>query len=227
MDIIERVKEIVKPQYDALECWVHSWQHVEDVVKNAKKLAELEGVNSIPCIIAAYCHDLGRIEEEARKKRGDSPLPHALLSIEPTMKVLQQIGISGVKFNEIIEAVAVHSYRIYEGDNNIAKVLQDADKIGSGFGPYRILTIIKYYGGKDYVNVEEIVNNKNNPKKLQELCDISLKQLECPALEQIKRGINFVLEWFDMFNTKSAQILIKPEEYEYFLQIKSLLEKRN
>jgi len=218
MDIVEKVKELVKPQYDTLECWVHAWPHIQDVVENAKKLAELENADVDECVIAALCHDLGRIEEEARKKRGDSPLPHALLSIEPTMKVLQQVGISGVKFNEIIEAVAVHSYRIYEGDNNIAKVLQDADKIGSGFGPYRILTIIKYYGGKDYVNVEEIVNNKNNPEKLQELCDISLKQLEGPALEQIKRGINFVLEWFDMFNTNSAKSIMTGKD-KYLTEI--------
>ena len=208
MNALEKVKELVKPQYDTLECWVHAWPHIEDVAKNAQRIAEEENADVDCCVIAAYCHDLGRIEEEARKKRGDSPLPHALLSIEPTMKVLQQIGISGVKFNEIIEAVAVHSYRVYEGKNNVARVLQDADKMSSGFGPYRILTIIKYFTGKDYVDSEEIINNKDNQEKLEELCRISLKQLNNKAMEEVKKAISFVLEWFEMLHTNSAKSLM-------------------
>ncbi len=212
MIIVEKVKELVKPEYNKLGCWVHSWPHIEDVVENARKIAIGENADVGSCVVAAYCHDLGRIEEEKRKQRGDSPLPHALLSIEPTIKVLQEAGISGAEFNKIVEAVAVHSYRVYEGKNDIARILQDADKMSSGFGPYRILTIIKYYSGKDYVSVEEITNNKNNQERLQELCEASLKQLDGAALEKLKAGIGYVLEWFEMLHTKTAQNLMSGKE---------------
>jgi len=226
MEITEKVRELVKPQYDTLECWVHRWQHIEDVAKNAKRLAELENANIISCIIAAYCHDLGRIEEETRKKRGEIPLPHALLSIEPTMKILQKVGISGVDFDEIVEAVAVHSYRVYEGNNMIAKILQDADKISSGFGPYRVLSAIKYTGGKDCVNPKEIETNKNNFDVLKRLVDVSLEKLDNSSSKKIKKGMDFVIEWFDMFHTKSAEAMIKKEEKEYFIGIRNILTGR-
>jgi hypothetical protein len=219
---VEKILVFVKPQYEALECWIHRWPHIHDVMENAKKLAELENADIDACVIAALCHDLGRIEEETRKLKGQSPLPHALLSIEPTIKILQQVGISGVKFNEIIEAVAVHSYKDYAGNNTVAKILRDADKMGSGFGPYRLLNIIRYFGGRDYVNPEEIINNKDNPEKLQELCEASLSQMESLVLKKVKEGIDFILEWFGMFHTKSAQNILAGED-KYLRVVKNSL----
>lgn len=225
MNITEKVREIVKPQYDTLDCWVHSWPHVERVSANADTIAKMENLDPTFCVISAYCHDLGRIEEEARKQKKESPLPHALLSIEPTVKVLQQVGISGVNFNEIVEAVAVHSYRVYEGKNNVARVLQDADKL-NGFGPYGIIGAVKYFGGKDYVSPEEIKANRDNREKMVELCNQSLKQAEGSVLDGTIRGLGFVLEWYDMLHTKSAREIIR-EEYEYTKQVlENLVKKR-
>ncbi len=216
MEKSEIVRNIVKPQYDTLECWVHSWPHIERVSANAGTLARLECVNPEPCLISAYCHDLGRIEEEKRKQRKENPLPHALLSIEPTVLALQQAGVTGVEFDEIVEAVAVHSYRVYEGQNNIAKILQDADKM-NGFGPYGIIGAFKYFGGMDYVDPKEIQAQRNNRKALEVLCDKSSAQAEKPVMEKVIKGLTFVLGWYDMLHTKSARELIR-EEYEYTKQ---------
>ena len=225
MEILQKIRELVKPQYDELKCWVHSWMHIEDVVKNAEKLANLEGINPIPCIIAAYCHDLGRVEEERRKKRGEIPLPHALLSIEPTIKVLQAVGISGIEFDEIVEAVTVHSYRVYEGNNNVAKILQDADKT-TGLESRAFLDIINYFGEKDYVNPNEIIKNKDNKEKIRELNDYSLKQIEKgPMLEGVMKGLRIKIEWWDMFHTKHARLLAQ-EGYEYLIKCKDYLIKK-
>lgn len=224
MSITERVRDLVKPQYDTLECWVHSWSHIERVSANAETIAKMENLNPTYCVISAYCHDLGRVEEEERKRRGDSPLHHAFLSIEPTVKVLQEVGISGVDFNEVVEAVAVHSYRVYEGKNNAARVLQDADKM-NGFGPYGILGAVKYFGGRDYVNPAEILANRNNREKIAESCDRSLEQAEWSVLEKTIKGLTFVIEWYDILHTKSAKSLIK-EEYEYTKQVLKNLVKR-
>ena len=224
MDIAEKVRALVKPQYDTLECWVHSWPHVERVSNNANIVARMENLNPTFCVIAAYCHDLGRIGEEERKRKGESPLPHALLSIEPTVQVLQNVGVSGVDFNEIVEAVAIHSYRIYEGKNNVARVLQDADKM-NGFGPYGILGGFKYFGGKDYVDTKEIQSNRNNREKLIELCNISMEKADKSVLEKTVKGVIFAMEWYDMLHTNSAKQLIK-EEYEYNKQVLADLIKR-
>jgi HD superfamily phosphodiesterase len=224
MEITERVRELVKPQYDKLECWVHSWPHIERVSSNANVIANMEKLEPTYCVISAYCHDLGRIKEEERKQEKVFPLPHALLSIEPTVKVLQQVGISGVDFNEIVEAVAVHSYRVYEGKNNVAKVLQDADKL-NGFGPYGIIGAVKYFGGKDYVPPEEIQANRDNRKKMVELCNQSLEKAEGNVLDGTIKGLGFVLEWYNMLHTKSAREIIR-EEYEYTQQVLADLVKR-
>ena len=112
MDITTRVKNLVKPKYNELECWSHKWLHVEDVAENSERLAQLENANVNSCIIAAYCHDLGRIEEE----KGNTT-PHAALSIEPTKNILRKVGISGEDFDRIVEAVAVHSMKKYSGKN--------------------------------------------------------------------------------------------------------------
>jgi hypothetical protein len=222
MELIEKVRNLVKPQYDELECWVHRWPHVEDVAKNSWQIAECERTNVRSCVIASYCHDLGRIQEEKRKQNGENPLPHALLSIEPTVKVLQSVGISGVDFNEIIEAVTIHSYKVYEGNNIVAKVLQDADKISSGFGPYRLLGIIKYFTGKDYVSSNEIIINKKNPEKLYPLCEISLKSLEKEDRQKVIKGISFNLEWQDMMHTDTAKEMIKGEQ-DYLRSVRNYL----
>ncbi|MBT4135730.1 hypothetical protein HOD75_04330 [archaeon] len=212
-NILDHTYALVKPQYDTLDCWVHSWPHVERVSDNAKLVAQKEGLDYILPVISAYCHDLGRIEEEVMKSRGDSNVPpHALLSIEPTAEVLRTIGLSGKDFGEVIEAVTVHSYRVYEGGNNVAKVLQDADKM-NGFGPYGILGAFKYFGNKDLISPEDIVENRNNPAVLWDFCDKSLDEASPECLKGTLRGLGFVLEWYDMLHTDSAKRIITPEYY--------------
>jgi HD superfamily phosphodiesterase len=223
MNRLNKVIELVKPQYDRLDCWVHSWPHIERVTKNIIRITELEGVSFDSPLISGYCHDLGRIEEEARKERGESPLPHALLSIEPTIGVLQAVKISGVDFDEIVEAVTVHSYKTYEGNNLTAKILQDGDKL-NGFGPYGVLGAIKYFGGIDYVDPKEIVANKEDRNATEELCNKSLTLCKGETLKKVIKGLGFVLEWYDMLHTKSAKNIIR-EEYEYTKQIRKDLIK--
>lgn len=226
MEILEQVKDIVKPQYDTLDCWVHSWPHVEKVTANTDLVASAEGHTGqdyVNCMVSAYCHDLGRIEEEARKQRGDGALPHALFSIEPTVDILREVGISGVDFAKIVEAVAVHSYRVYDGPNEVAKILQDGDKM-NGFGPFGIIGAVKYFGGKDYVSPKNVVENRDNREVLHELCLESFRGInELPVKTKTLKGLGFVIEWYDMLHTDSAKKLIK-EEYKYTKEMKKYLE---
>jgi HD superfamily phosphodiesterase len=225
MDITDRVRELVKPKYDALKDWPHRWPHIQDVVEKSETLTKMENISPVTsCLIAGYCHDLGRVEEEARKQRGDSSLHHALLSIEPTVGVLQKVGISEVDFDEIVEAVAVHSYRIYEGKNNVARILQDADKM-SGLSSWGIVSLTKYFAGKDYIDGEEILKNWKDKKKIRELSDLVLPQIERGIVEGVMKGLKIVTEWYDMFHTKSAKSLMT-EDYEYLMRCKEYLIKK-
>ena len=222
MDILKKVEELVKPQYDMQEDWIHSWMHIKDVVDNSKKLCGMEGINPFLCIIAAYCHDLGRIEEEKRKSRGEPFLPHALLSIKPTIDILNKVGISGTDFAKIIEAVTIHSYRIYEGDNEVAQILQDADKL-TGLGHRGFLDIIKYFGGKDFIDADKIIEFGNNEIMLKEFDKYSLEQLEKDSLlNDVIKGLDFKINYENLFHTKSVKILAR-ERIEYFKKLKEIL----
>ncbi|MAH03322.1 hypothetical protein CMI39_00880 [Candidatus Pacearchaeota archaeon] len=212
--ILNSIREFVKPKYEKLKCWVHKWHHVERVAYYSGILAELENADKESCIIAAYCHDLGRIEEEKLKTEKGSSSPHPLLSIEPTIKILQENGISGVKFSEIIEAIIVHSYKIYDGNNKVAQILQDADKM-AGLGFHGILDAVKYFGGKDYIDSKKIRDNQKDSRKLKEFCGEIFRKIEKDVLEKTLRGLKFKSEWFDMLHTESAKKIIR-KDYEDF-----------
>lgn len=222
--ILEQIKNIVKPQYDRLDSWVHSWHHIERVFNNSQQLASLEGVDSINPGISAYCHDLGRITEEERKKTGKLFIPHALFSIESTVNVLKKVGVSGKDFGEIIEAVAVHSYWVYEGKNNSAKILQDADKM-AGFDYYGLLSTIPFFTGKNYISPKEIIKNKNNPEKLKEFWDRASNKLTKEELISTIKGIEFVLEWYDKIHFSSAKKLLEKNYLIHQKEKSSLINK--
>ncbi len=226
MNIINKIRELVKPQYERLECWTHKWPHIEDVVEKSEILTKMENISPVePCLIAGYCHDLGRIEEGTRKQKGEYPLPHALLSIEPTIQVLQKVGISGIDFDEIVEAVAVHSYKVYDGKNNVARILQDADKM-SGMSTWGIVAMCKYFAGKDYMNGEEILRNWRDKKKIRELSDYVLTKIEGGKIfEGMMKGLKILTEWYDMFHTQSAKDLMA-EDYEYLIKCREYLIKK-
>ena len=226
MNVVEKVRALTKPQYDLLKDWPHRWPHIQDVVEKSETLTRMENISSVvSCLIAGYCHDLGRVEEGKRKERGDPPLHHAVLSIEPTVRVLDEVDISGVDFDEIVEAVAIHSYRVYEGKNNVARILQDADKM-SGLSSWGIVSLTRYFAGVDYIDGEEILKNWKDKKKIRELSDFVLPQIEGGKIvEGVMKGLRIVTEWYDMFHTKSAKTLMT-EDYEYLMKCKEFLAKK-
>jgi hypothetical protein len=225
-EILHKVKDLVKPLYGQLDCWVHRWPHIQDVAERSEALVYFEDLSSSlqPYLIASYCHDLGRVEEEKRKRRREEPIPHALLSIEPTVGILQGIGIRGIDFNSIVEAVTVHSYRVYKGENNIARILQDADKM-SGLSSWGIVALTKYFAGKDYINGEDILNNWRDKKKIRELSDFVLSQIEKDIVEKVMTGLKIVTEWYDMFHTESARKIVQ-EDYEYLIMCRKHLSEK-
>jgi len=224
-----KIEQLVRPEYDRLRHWAHAWPHVERVAENARKLAGIVRADPVPCQIAAYCHDLGRIVEESLNhgrniELGD--LDHALYSIEKTVDVLRAVGISGYEFDSIVGAVAVHSDKLYYGKNLIAKVLRDADKKES-LGPWGILRMSNDFY-HDIVDAEKILKNKNNQKKMKNFAEETLKSIKGSRKKtsEFIRIIDFSLEWIEerMMDTSQGYSFVQ-QEYEYTRKAKEFLKE--
>ncbi len=217
--LLEKTKQLVKPQYNEIDNWTHGWPHITNVRDTSFQLAKRKGAKKDITGIIAYCHDLGRIIEEKEK------LPdHATLSVEPTIRVLDQLtpALSQHDFGTIIGAIAVHSDFNYVGNKEYAKILRDADKVDS-LGAWGILRSIKFTLKKDFVPQEEILKNQNNPKALEELAEKSIFILkkQPKSKEKYRLNLNKISEWIEkeLFHLKSTYNLFS-DKMEYILNVK-------
>jgi HD superfamily phosphodiesterase len=210
--LLLQVKDEVRPTYKKIKIWTHGWLHVVGVVKAAKKLAEMEHVDPVLCQIAAYCHDLGRLEEEEKGLANyipGSPSPHAEMSVAPTKVILKKIGIRGDDADDIIEAVKIHNVRKYRGKNKIALILQDADRC-DGYGKLAILRFVAF-------NCEIDIPEPKNSKEIDKLTDKAEKILikDSAKRQRMIETLEFVFGWRDkLANTESFKKIIT-EGYAY------------
>lgn len=209
-DLLKEVEDLAKPTYVQVKVWCHGWQHVLAVVKAAKAIAEMENVDPVLCQIAAYCHDLGRLEEEEKNQvnfKPGSPSSHAAMSYIPTKKILDQIRINGKDAEDILEAVKIHNIRKYEGPNKVALILQDADR-ADGFGKFAILRFANF-------NCEiDIPEPENNEDELFEEVRQILKTDKAKR-ERMIETLEYVFGWVDdLANTESLRKYIA-DGYEF------------
>jgi len=205
-DLLNQVEDLAKPTYAKVSIWCHGWLHVLGVVRAAKALAEMEGVDPTLCQIAAYCHDLGRAEEEKKSLvnfKPGSPSPHAAMAVAPTKLILEKIGITGKDAEDIVEAVKIHNIRKYEGPNKIALILQDADR-ADGFGKFAILRFANF-------NCEIDIPEPSDDFQIEQLLE-KVKQIL--KQDKVKRDrmietLNYVFGWVDeLANTKSLRTYV-------------------
>jgi HD superfamily phosphodiesterase len=205
--ILKKVEVLAKPTYDKLKVWAHGWLHVVNVVDAAEKIARAEKADIVACKIAAYCHDLGRLEEEKRglvNTNPGSPSSHAILGVKPTEKILDEVGISGKTRDQIIEAVKLHNIRKYKGDNKILTILQDADRV-DGFSKLAILRFAAF-------NLELPINPPKNKKDIDREFSLIDKQLEGDVEKSRKmiKVLDFAVSWYeDLMNLKSTAIICR------------------
>jgi len=226
-----QVESLVRPQYARIKCWSHGWPHILGVRKTSVQLSMAENQDSLPCEIAALCHDLGRVveEQEGAVSNALGFQNHAILSIEPTVKVLKRARIEGYLFNAIIEAVATHSYRDYQGRNMVARILRDSDK-GDALGPFGVLRTARYQFGRDLADTNAIIENLDNPRVIASLAEETLNLIrQDPKLaEQYTKVLDFILEWEEkrMFDTKSAYQLFK-NDIDYTRKARKLINSKS
>lgn len=219
-EILASIRQEVKPIYQKLKCWAHGWKHIEKVVDSARILAEMEGADLLNCQIAAYCHDLGRLEEEERglvDSRPRTSLGHAEFSLKPAEKILDKYGINSVAKEKILEAIKVHPIKKYEGDNEIALILQDADR-SNGFGPMGILRLAVFNCELD---IDEPTDDQDVLKKVEQVREMLNK--DEAKKKRMLETLGYVAAWYDvLLNTKSAKKYLL-EDYRYNQEfIKSL-----
>lgn len=209
---LKNVEKLVKPIYLKIKIWTHGWQHVLNVVEAARKIAEMEGVDPLSCQIAAYCHDLGRLEEEERglaKYKAGSPSSHAVLSVKPTKEILDTLALDQKTKDQIIEAVQLHNIRKYEGDNKILLILQDADR-ADGFNKFSILRFAHF-------NLEMEFEQPKNDFEIEEKYKWVVGAIAKDQIlkEKMIHTLEYVMPWYDeLMNTKSAKVLLK-DGYEF------------
>ena len=209
---LKKVEELVKPTYLKIKIWTHGWMHVQNVVEAARRIAEMEGVDPLPCQLAAYCHDLGRLEEEDRglvKYKAGSPSAHAVLSVKPTEKILDALDLDQKTKNHIIEAVKLHNIRKYEGDNKILSILQDADR-ADGFNKFSILRFAHF-------NLEMKCDQPKNDLEIEEKFKWVVSEIAKDQIlkDKMVHTLEYVMPWYDeLMNTPSAKIILK-DGYEF------------
>jgi len=195
---LEQAEDMVMPGYKKTN-WCHGWPHILRVRDNAKTLAEIVGADPMLCQMAAYFHDLGRIVE---KRDNSAPelgkTLHYLDSIVPSFNYLKELGASEYETAVVVEAVTVHSNKLYYGRNDVARVLRDCDK-KDAFGPWGTLRQVADNLGRDFVPTEDILKHANDPKIIGELAYKTLDEVkkDRELKSKLLEVIVFVSEWIE------------------------------
>ena len=220
---LARVRELVKPIYQKLKIWPHGWYHVEDVVRFARLIAEKEGENTYLCQLAAYLHDLGRLQEEKRGPVNRTPgtQGHAELSIEPARQILDSIKELKTKEKKaILEAIRFHSLKKFPTRNPIGLVLQDADR-WDGMGKFGIMRTAVFNAE---MPIKEAEARSNPDKVLEKILNFASDNKN--QRDKLIRAMQFVVEWYNTLNTKSSRGLLK-KDWEFSKKYLRKLEELN
>lgn len=211
-DLLFKVKNLVEPTYKQVKVWCHGWTHVLNVVSAAEAIAKMENVDPVLCQIAAYCHDLGRLEEEQKSLvnfKPGAPSAHAVMSAKPTKKILDEVGISGQDADDIVEAVKIHNIRKYDGPNKIALILQDADR-SDGFGKFAVLRFANF---NCEIDISEPQSEKKVDESITKVKDIFKR--DSIKRQRMVETLEYVFDWCDVLaNTESLKRYIR-ENYDF------------
>ena len=128
--IVSRVRERVRILFKDYPVPAHSFDHVSRVRHWAVKIAAAEGANIFLCELAAWLHDIGRVEEEIRGKK------HHEVSYEMCREWFKENRVFDLLTLEekliILYAVRYH-WNDMANKYDVAWILRDADKL-DGFG---------------------------------------------------------------------------------------------
>ncbi len=128
--VVSHVRERVRILFKNYPVPAHGFDHVSRVRNWAVKIAKAESVNVFLCELAAWFHDIGRVEEKKRQK------PHHEVSYEMCREWFKTDRVFDLMTAEekliILYAVRYH-WNDMANQYDVAWILRDADKL-DGFG---------------------------------------------------------------------------------------------
>lgn len=189
-DVLNQIQGICEERYGKLLDLTHGITHVKEVVKISEKIAREEKLKEKDIFlvkIAAWLHDLGRIDEQETKLE----INHAEGSYRQARNILKnfqsKIGREGTY--KILQAIREHNLAILDHKENlITKILQDADR-GSNLSILGIYRILLY---KKLLKLREL-GIKEDKKMIEEelIMEIKKKEKKKEAVKWIKYLIGF------------------------------------
>jgi uncharacterized protein len=127
MKIIDEIKKIAE-DLNSKNRGCHAFDHTERVHELCKHIGEKEKANMEVLSIAAYLHDIGRIDQDS----SNGGVCHAEAGAKRARKILEKYNLSKEKLENIIHCIETHRFRGNNKPKTLeAKVLYDADKIDS------------------------------------------------------------------------------------------------
>ncbi|PJE70152.1 hypothetical protein COU97_01145 [Candidatus Shapirobacteria bacterium CG10_big_fil_rev_8_21_14_0_10_48_15] len=131
---------------------VHDITHVERVVKNTRAICQGEGIDSFIPEVAAWLHDIGRLQEIQAQADGKK-IYHAEESAKQVPAILEPFKpeLGEETIIAVQDAVARHSLPNAENDSQLVKILKDADKL-DGLGSIGFFRVFAFYPERPIYN---------------------------------------------------------------------------
>ncbi len=155
-----KIKEFATEHYPEFE-GLHGLPHVKRVLQNARRIHAHEG-GSWPLIEAiVWLHDIGRKDEEKKKKN------HAILSAKSSGDFLKSLNVSSQDIQEIRHGILGHSYSMGGKPQTLeAQIASDADKLDA-LGAVGLFRVCAYQGKKGFGITEVIAHIDEKILKLE------------------------------------------------------------
>jgi uncharacterized protein len=148
---LQKIREIVKEELSSSH---HDIEHIERVYSLCLHLAKYESNVDLETLkTAALLHDIARFKEFQDKT---GTIEHAALGAEMAEDVLEKLGYSKEKIEQVKHCIIVHRYRRDRKPMTMeAMILFDADKLDAlgAVGVARAFMMAGHYNQRIYSNV--------------------------------------------------------------------------
>ena len=162
MNIEKEIKNVKKDACDYFKgvFGSHDWDHVERVYKLALHIGEKEGADLEVLKLAAYLHDIGRLEQAKTKGK----VCHAEHGAKLAKEILARNGFDQAMIDRVSKCIEAHRLSVRREHKSLeSKVLFDADTIDSlgAIGLGRLFSFAGSIGAKVHnKDVDVTVNHE-------------------------------------------------------------------
>lgn len=127
MDRIQKTKKFAKESLKNKDL-VHGVEHAKNTSYFANILAKKEKGNFKLCIIAAWLHDIGRLDKGKGWVKETIKKNHGTVGAKKAKTFLKSLRLKTNEVNEICKAISCHCFPNIQKDLT-SKILWDADKL--------------------------------------------------------------------------------------------------